>query len=75
MPKKLFFLFFRESEGIHNTILSFLVFYARLFFVHNFPQVEENMKAIEVVEQLTDDVMEKIEGILDNKPDPMEFQQ
>jgi voltage-dependent potassium channel beta subunit len=31
-------------------------------------QVVENMKAIDVVPQLTDDVMEKIETILDNKP-------
>ena len=31
-------------------------------------QVEENMKAIEVVDQLTPDVMERIEEILDNKP-------
>ena len=31
-------------------------------------QIVENMKAIEVVSQLDDDVMEKIEGILDNKP-------
>jgi voltage-dependent potassium channel beta subunit len=37
-------------------------------------QVEENMKALEVVPQLTDDVMEKIETVLDNKPEPMEFQ-
>ncbi len=37
-------------------------------------QVEENMKALEVVPQLTDDVMEKIEAVLDNKPEPMEFQ-
>ncbi len=31
-------------------------------------QVAENMKAIDIVAQLTDDVMEKIESILDNKP-------
>ena len=31
-------------------------------------QIVENMKAIDVVHQLTDDVMEKIEIILDNKP-------
>ena len=37
-------------------------------------QVEENMKALDVVPQLTDDVMEKIEEVLDNKPEPMEFQ-
>ena len=37
-------------------------------------QVEENMKALDVVPQLTDDVMEKIEAVLDNKPVPMEFQ-
>lgn len=33
-------------------------------------QVEQNMKAIDVVDQLTPDVMEKIEEILDNKPEP-----
>ena len=32
-------------------------------------QVEENMKALEVVPQLTDDVLEKIEAILQNKPE------
>jgi voltage-dependent potassium channel beta subunit len=33
-------------------------------------QIVENMKAIDVVSQLSDDVMEKIETILDNKPAP-----
>lgn len=33
-------------------------------------QVTENMKALEVVDKLTDDVMQHIEGILDNKPEP-----
>ena len=37
-------------------------------------QVEENMKALDVVPQLTDDVMAKIEAVLDNKPEPMDFQ-
>lgn len=37
-------------------------------------QVEENMKALDLVPQLTDDVMEKIEAVLDNKPEPMDFQ-
>ena len=37
-------------------------------------QVEENMKALDLVPQLTDDVMEKIEAVLDNKPQPMDFQ-
>ena len=32
-------------------------------------QVEENMKALEVAEQLTPDVVDKIEEILDNKPE------
>ena len=32
-------------------------------------QVTENMKALEVVDKLTDDVMQRIEGILDNKPE------
>jgi voltage-dependent potassium channel beta subunit len=35
-------------------------------------QIVENMKAIEVSSQLTDDVMEKIEEILDNKPPALE---
>ena len=33
-------------------------------------QVTENMKALEVVDKLTDDFMQRIEGILDNKPEP-----
>jgi aryl-alcohol dehydrogenase-like predicted oxidoreductase len=37
-------------------------------------QLTENLEALEVVEQLTDEVMERIEEILDNKPEPMEFQ-
>jgi len=32
-------------------------------------QVEENMKALEIVDQITADVVETIEGILDNKPE------
>jgi voltage-dependent potassium channel beta subunit len=31
-------------------------------------QVRENMKAVEVAERVTDDVMARIEGILENKP-------
>lgn len=34
-------------------------------------QVEENMKAIDVVDRLDDSVLERIESILDNKPSPM----
>ena len=37
-------------------------------------QVVDNMKALEILDQLTDDVMEKIEEVLDNKPEPMDFQ-
>lgn len=33
-------------------------------------QVTENMKALEVVPKLTHQVMERIEAILDNKPQP-----
>jgi voltage-dependent potassium channel beta subunit len=33
-------------------------------------QVLENMKALEVADKLTDEVMERIEAILDNKPEP-----
>jgi voltage-dependent potassium channel beta subunit len=37
-------------------------------------QVKDNMKSIDVVEKLTPDVVEIIEGILDNKPDsPPDF--
>ncbi|WP_428263208.1 potassium channel beta subunit family protein [Haliangium sp.] len=38
-------------------------------------QVSENMAALAVADQLTDDVVEAIEGILQNKPEPMEWQQ
>jgi aryl-alcohol dehydrogenase-like predicted oxidoreductase len=31
-------------------------------------QVVENMQALEVVPRLTDEVMERIEAVLDNKP-------
>ena len=34
-------------------------------------QVTENMKALAVVEQLTDEIMARIEEILDNRPDPL----
>jgi aryl-alcohol dehydrogenase-like predicted oxidoreductase len=37
-------------------------------------QVQDNLKALEVVSLLTDDVMAEIEKVLDNKPEPMEFQ-
>lgn len=37
-------------------------------------QVRENMTAVDVVPLLTEDVMTEIEGILDNKPEPMAFQ-
>lgn len=33
-------------------------------------QVEENMQALEYVDKLTPEVMERLEGILDNKPEP-----
>ena len=35
-------------------------------------QVTENMGALDVVDKLTDGVMERIESILDNKPEPEE---
>lgn len=35
-------------------------------------QVNENMGALDVVDKLTDDVMQRIEVILDNKPEPEE---
>lgn len=37
-------------------------------------QVYDNMHALKVADQLTDDVMEKIEEVLDNKPEPVPFQ-
>ena len=37
-------------------------------------QVHDNLKALEVAARLTDDVMETIEAVLDNKPEPLDFQ-
>lgn len=37
-------------------------------------QVEENMQAVALGEKLTDDVMASLEAILDNRPEPLEFQ-
>jgi aryl-alcohol dehydrogenase-like predicted oxidoreductase len=37
-------------------------------------QVHNNLMALEVVDLLTEDVMAEIEEVLDNKPEPMEFQ-
>lgn len=37
-------------------------------------QVYDNMQALDVIPLLTDDVMETIEGLLNNKPVPMGFQ-
>ena len=37
-------------------------------------QVEDNMKALEVARQLSDDVMSQIEALLANKPESMDFQ-
>jgi voltage-dependent potassium channel beta subunit len=37
-------------------------------------QVSDNMKALDVVTLLTEDVMETIEEVLDNKPEPLDFQ-
>jgi len=34
-------------------------------------QVAENMKALDVMEQLTPEIMARIEGILDNRPEPV----
>ncbi|MCZ4410375.1 aldo/keto reductase [Cryomorphaceae bacterium 1068] len=36
-------------------------------------QLEENLKAVEVTPKLTEDVMERIEAILDNKPNHPQF--
>ena len=37
-------------------------------------QVHDNMNALDVAALLTEDVMEAIEVVLDNKPEPLEFQ-
>jgi voltage-dependent potassium channel beta subunit len=37
-------------------------------------QLEENLKALEIVEKLSDDVMDRIESVLKTRPAPMEFQ-
>jgi len=37
-------------------------------------QVYDNLKSLEVVDLLTEDVMAEIESVLDNKPEPIEFQ-
>jgi len=37
-------------------------------------QLTENLRALEVAERISNEVMDRIEGILDNKPEPMEFQ-
>jgi voltage-dependent potassium channel beta subunit len=37
-------------------------------------QVRDNMKALDVLPQLTDEVMEKIEDVLGNRPEPMAMQ-
>jgi len=34
-------------------------------------QVEENMKAVDYIDALTPDILEEIENILDNKPEPL----
>jgi voltage-dependent potassium channel beta subunit len=37
-------------------------------------QLEDNLQALDLVDQLSDDMMEKIEAVLANRPEPMEFQ-
>jgi aryl-alcohol dehydrogenase-like predicted oxidoreductase len=37
-------------------------------------QLEDNLKALDVVDQLTDEVLDEIEAILKTKPKEMEFQ-
>jgi voltage-dependent potassium channel beta subunit len=37
-------------------------------------QVHDNLKAMELVDQLTDEVMEKVEAVLDNKPEMPEME-
>ncbi|MCB0077238.1 MAG: aldo/keto reductase [Anaerolineales bacterium] len=37
-------------------------------------QVEENMQALTLVDQLDDEVMARIDTILDNRPEPVDFQ-
>jgi voltage-dependent potassium channel beta subunit len=38
-------------------------------------QLQETLQALDLLPQLTDEVMEGIEGILDNTPEPVEFQE
>jgi len=33
-------------------------------------QLEDNLKAVEIVPKLTSEIMEKIEGIIKSKPEP-----
>ena len=40
--------------------------------LHRPAQVVENLRALEVVPRLTDDVMERIDGILGNRPEPVQ---
>jgi voltage-dependent potassium channel beta subunit len=37
-------------------------------------QLQDNLKALDVVDQLSDEIMEKIEDVLGTKPEPMELQ-
>jgi len=37
-------------------------------------QLEDTLQASDAAEKLSDDVMERIEAVLDNKPEPLEFQ-
>jgi aryl-alcohol dehydrogenase-like predicted oxidoreductase len=37
-------------------------------------QVRDNMRALEVAKLLTEDVLESIEAVLDNKPEPLDNQ-
>ena len=37
-------------------------------------QLEDNLLALDLVNQLSDDVMAKIEAVLGNKPKPLDFQ-
>ena len=37
-------------------------------------QLQDNLGAMDAVDQLTDDVMDKINGLLDNDPVAMDFQ-
>lgn len=37
---------------------------------HKVEQIHQNCEAVDLVSKLTDDIMEEIDGILNNRPEP-----